>query len=340
MTSPKKRPSTPRSKAELKEAMDLVKSNLDAQPEVDATTAAQASRRRNEVLEAVKNVTAAAVINRLGVLGLEAQGALDAIKNMMVSSAQELDSLREAVVLTQAELAELHSKEVVAAALADLVKEHEARRIAMEESLRTRNEELNKAFQAQLNAERDRKIAVEQERKREEEAYQYDTMLHRRAEEDAHKQMMISKDREYADKLASFEKSWAEREASLVAHENEIATMRAEITAFPALLESEKKKAVDSTVRAISSEHKHQVELLNAAAASAAALAAAEIKALQQKVKDQDLAISALQNKLESAEKRVESIANSALASASGRQALEAASSMAATLKPDNSRKG
>lgn len=72
----------------------------------------------------------------------------------------------------------------------------------------------------------------------------------------------------------------------------------------------------------------------------AAALAAAEIKSLLQKIKDQDLAVCTLQNKLTAAEGRVESIANNALASASGRQALEAASSMAATLKPDNSRKG
>jgi hypothetical protein len=328
-----------RSKTQLNQQLNEIKNHIANQDDVDPTTAVAASRRKTEVMESVKGVTVAGVVSSISTLGLESQAALDQLKNMMVASAIRLRELEDAITLTTAELNDLHDKEIVSSSLTDLLVEYDAKKKQLEEEAAAAQAAAAQAQFDNMRKESERKREVEQARKREEEEYAYNRTVFRRQEEDAFSQIMLSKRREFTDYLDKLEKSWKDREVMLSTKESEFDAYKTQVEAFPAVLETEKKKAVESIIRAVTSDHKHAVDMLNAKSASDAALAAAEIKSLKDKLAGSDSLIASLQAKLEAAEKRVESIANSALQSASGRQALEAASSMAATLKSDGSRK-
>lgn len=338
MSTPRSR--TTRSKAQLKNDFDNLQEQASGRDELDPTAAIAAEKRRADVMADTKDVDPATIVNKITKLGLDVQTSLDHLKNTLTGGAAQLATVREAIKYAEHDLEQLHGKEIAASSLADLIAEHKERERVFNENMANNQAEFDAKVSAQKNAETERRAAVEKERRREEDEYQYATAQRRREEADAYQQKKIELERALTDAAAQKSKEWAAREDALKTKEAAYAEALKRIENLPAEIAAEVKKATDAQARAMSSEFAHKTALAEAQAKSDKALADAQIKALTQKVVDQDAVIGALQNKLEAAEKRVESIANNALQSASGRQALEAASNMAATLKTDGSRKG
>jgi len=334
-TAPRKRPT--RSKTQLKDAMTELKEQLGSQEAVDPTTAAATERRKEEVRRSIASLAPDTIVAHLGNIGMQAQGALDVIKNLMVSSQKELDTIQEAIEIEKAELEQLHGKEVAAASLADLIAEFDQKTAELEASYNQRSAEFGQRITEQQKTEGDRRQLVEQARKREEDEYLYGRNQRRRADEDAFNQKMLTADREAADKFRELSANWTMRENELRAKESDYKNALIRIDGLPAEVAAEVKKATESQARAMSNEYAHKAAMAEAQAKSDKALADAEIKSLKEKLAAYDILIASQNAKLDAAEKRVESIANNALTSASGRQALEASTQMAATLKSDGS---
>jgi hypothetical protein len=290
--------------------MDDLKSSIASQEAVDPTTAAATERRKEEVRRSIANLAPAAIVANLGNIGMQAQGALDVIKNLMVSSQQELETIQEAIEVEKVELEQLHGKEVVAASLADLISEFDQKTAELEASYNQRSAEFGQRITEQQKAEADRRALVEKDRRREADEYTYTMTLERRAAEDAFNQKVIEADRAAADKHRELAANWTIRENELRAKEGEYKNALLRIDGLPAEIAAEVKKATDAQARAMSSDfaHKtalaearamssdfaHKTALAEAQAKSDKALADAQLKSLTQKVVYQDAVIGTL----------------------------------------------
>ena len=337
MTTAKKRPV--RSKTQLHEEMETLQNKIASQESLDPTARVTAEKRRQELINVSKRFTLEGVVADLGRIGMEAQASVDNVKNLLGDAVKKLADAVEARDEFATELEELHGKDIVAASLAELLEEHKAAQAEFEIERDRRLNELQSRLADQLRVEAERKTTVEKTRKQDEDDYQYKTTLLRRAAEDQWKQQVQQTQRAFDDQMYAKDKNWREREAELKVREHEFNAAIQRITELPTEIETEKKKAVDSVARAMKQDYEHKMALFEAQAKSDKALADAEIKSLRDKLSGDSVLIANLHGKLEAAEKRVESIANNALAASSGRQALEAASAMASTLKDNNSRK-
>jgi len=190
-----------------------------------------------------------------------------------------------------------------------------------------------------LAAEAERKKAAELVRKQEAEEYNYKLSQQRAHDVYEMQRDHLIREREFLDKLAVIEKDLADRRTDLVKQEAAYKDAMEKIAGMPAVIEAAKKEAVAAAVGAVHSEHKHAIAILQAESRNEVNLLKATNAALQKQVETQEAAIAALQVSLNNAQNRVESIAKSALDSASGRQALEAASCMAGTLRDSSNKK-
>jgi hypothetical protein len=334
MVAAKKSPRTARSKDGLQAELDRVRSALLSKEEVDPITAAEDAKRKSNLAATLGVVTSKSVTEKLGALSLDAQATLDALRTTLISSTQELEEVREMIVIEAERLEEIYGKDVVAASLADLVAEYDKKAT----ELATQHGAEIVAFETKLKdqrqAEADRKAAVDKERKREEEQYMYDRRKTRQEEDDAREQKVLEITRSFDEQNRELERGWHQREDVLKARENEFVEMQNTVAAFDEKLKNETAKAVAAATGAMSREHKHAVQLLEQQASADKALLRSENKALQQQFDAAQGTISALNIKLADAEKRVETIAKSAMERDSGKAALDAQQKTIETMQP------
>lgn len=328
MTAPKK-PSarSTRSKTQLAEELDVVRNKFGAVPDIDPAAAQAAAKRRQEVLGLVGTATTQGVVQHLSGIGLEMQGTLDEVKNLMISTVQELNALTEAKTALEQEIEELHSKEVISASITTMLAEYEAQKQKVTEELAAERAKAAETIRGIEQVEKTLKAELETARTREEEEYQYKLNQARRKIEDDFVAQHERRVKALNESEENLKKNWAEREAALKTQEQEIVSLRGRVEAFPTELETAKKAAEAAIAKSLHGEYGHKIAIMETSHKAALGLADQTIKSLQTKIGDQDLVIRALQDKLDRAESRVETIAKSALDSASGRHALEAAQS-------------
>lgn len=334
----KKRPVAARSKDTLQEELDKVRSSLLSREELDPISAAAEAKRKSELAAQLGKVTSKAVTEKLGALSLDTQNVLDSLRTTLISSTQELEELREMISIESERLEELYGKDVVASSVATLIAEYDQKKALFQEEEAGARAALKTSIDEQKKLEAERKAATEKQRKQEQEEYDYNLTKQRREVADEFARQLASLKQQEADRHRELERGWKDREEVLLANENEIVAMREKIAGFDAVLIEEKKKAVDTVTRAMSIEHKHQLQLLETTAKAAQDLLHSENKSLSEDNARLRMAISELQTKLETANDRVESIAKSAMERDSGQAAL-AASQRTAEILRDSQKK-
>lgn len=330
MATKKVRPS--RSKQTLQDELAEVQSAFMSREELDPTTVREEAKRKSALAGKLSGITSRVVTEKIGELGLTLQSALDTIRLTLVSSVQELEELRELIEATAKELEEVHGKEVVASSIQSLIAEFELKQAEFIDEENRRRKDLEDKIAATLAAEKERKAATEKARQQENEDYEYKLGVQRREAIDAFDQEMRKRTREQQDIERDLKRGWQEREAALKAQEKEVVELKNMVVGFDALVDAEKKKAVAQATGAMSQNHKHEIEILTAKAASDKSLLESKLENLAAQLAAANSTIAALNAKLTAAENRVESIAKSAMERDSGRSALEAQSQTIKTM--------
>ncbi len=333
MAAAKKSPRTARSKDGLQAELDRVRSALLSREEVDPITAAEEAKRKANLAATLGVVTSKSVTEKLGALSLDAQATLDALRTTLISSTQELEEVREMIVIEAERLEEIFGKDVVATSLAELFAsyDNQAKELAAQHGSEIVAFETK--LKEQRQAEQDRKAAVDKERKREEEQYAYDLLKTRQAENDARDQKVLEITRSFDDQNRGLEQGWNEREKALQAREHEFIEMQNLVAGFDARLNDEKAKAVAAATGAMSQNHKHAVALAETQANADKALLKSEKDNLAAQLASANAAVNELNVKLAASEARVESIAKSAMERDGGQAALAASQKAMETLK-------
>lgn len=262
---------------------------------------------------AIKGLTANDIVKKIGDLGLSVQSQLDAAKNRTLESLREYNDLQEAIELAKSQLAEVHGKDTVQATINELVAEHEG----MLETYAAQEADLAARIAADAAAHDKLKARTEAE-------YKYDTELARKLEADDYSQSLIKRQRDADSKFDANNARWAAQEAELAAKEAEYKKAIELAAQVPAMIDSAVKREVAIVTNSLTRESKHAAELAAIENRNQVALLQQQVRSVNEQNESLRIQLEAYASKLESSEKRVETIAVNAMQSASGRNALDA----------------
>lgn len=256
-----------------------------------------------KVVKQALTYTVESVVNGLAALQLKFQGELDVISETLSGESGKLTELKRAIEVEQTRAAELESIRVAAEAIA-LLNQDQAMRSADFEALA---EETRKAFEADvadLRAAWEReqaefKLAVaeyeatlEKTRKTEEEEFGYEQERKHKIDADRFATEIKLQDRALEEEEALKKADWAEREAELKKHAEEIAEMEAEDEGFAAKLAQAKADAEGKAIRKAEAEAKAEAEL-------AAKEFEADVKVFEQEIASLNETLAAQQARIE-----------------------------------------
>jgi colicin import membrane protein len=274
------------------------------------------------VLADVSGLTAETAVKKVTEAGLTINKTLAGINEQVISLVEELKQLDEAIQLKTEELNGLHGKDVAASAIDVLVAEYDKKKAELEaemERLQKDIEDTRAKAAAELATERE---AAELARKRAEEAYSYDTQQLRKKELDAFAEGLRQQSATERDRKEKLEKEWATREEALKLRENELESLRKQVSEFPLVLKKETDTASAIVGNRVKSEWELKLTLATKDAETSQRVASMEIASLKDTTAKQAQAIQTLQAELNEAKRQVQAIAEKALESASGARAL------------------
>lgn len=226
------------------------------------------------------------------------------------ATCEELDT---AISLKQSRLKDLHGIEAAAVQLDDLQAQLEQQRqeIAQERSESNHQED-------------ERQNSWAQQKKRVEDEWAYGTDQKHRKTMDDFNQQLLKQQRDEATRQEALQKNWKEREEALTEREAELDSLRQQVDAFPGKTDSEVKKQVAINENAIKKHYETELQLLRKDNEANTKLNAERELAFKSTVTRLEGQAVALQQQVESAEKRAADIAKTAFESVSGRDALAA----------------
>lgn len=318
--STKKRPS--RSKEEQANEFDTIVDQHSGKEATSAKDAAAIEAHKKSVLAQIKNMTPEAVTQAVTAAQFDIQRTLGNISQLLVEKTSELHTVTEAIAAQTEELTRLHGVDVVQSAIDTLIAEHQAASAQFAKEQHEAHQAWNEQIEARNKADREKREEQKKAWEREVADYNYSTTQQRRLQEDAWNQQLIQLQRREQDRLQALEKDWAQRTADLAAHEKELIDLRDKVAAFPTLMDAEAKKQVAIATNSLSRDHKHTVEMLNQQAASAAAIADARTKQLEQTNAQLLSQLADTQAKLQAAYTSNTELSKQALEAAGGHQAL------------------
>jgi hypothetical protein len=284
-----------------------------AKKKAPTTKAAQLNAEQaHQVVEKVRQVRTPDVLKDLTDLQIAIAQQVSGISAKVQSALTQHEEVNTAVTVQQERLKELFDIEGEALSLDEFRVQCDAARTAW------REEEAQHADQI---AQRDKDLAVA--RQREQREYDYQRDQKRRAEEDAYGQQREAIRRQFAQQDEERDRVFKEREAALTAREARCAEIEKQLAEVPAKYEAEKTSAMKAQAGAMAKDHGHAMELLNARHAADMQVRDSTIKQQQVLIDGHGKTIAELQNQLKDANVKITEVANKALESQSGRQALE-----------------
>jgi hypothetical protein len=274
------------------------------------------------VLTEVSSVTAESAVKKVTEAGLTINRTLAGINEQVIALVEELKQLDEAIRLKTEELTGLHGKDIAASAIDVLVVEYDRKKAELQAEMeRLQNEiaETRSKFATDLKAEQE---ASELARKRAEEEYGYALQQQRKKDQDAFAEQLRVQAAAERDRKEKLEKDWATREEGLKLREKELEDLRKQVTDFPTVLKKESDAAAAIAGNRVKHEWEVKFTLAQKDAETAQRVANMEIASLKETNAKQAQALQALQSELAEAKRQVQTIAEKALESASGARAL------------------
>jgi chromosome segregation ATPase len=319
---PARKSSARRSTEETKVAFEELARKARNKPVVSAKEQEARQSHAQNVLTDVSSLTAEAAVKKVTEAGLTINRTLGGINEQVIALVEELKQLDEAIRLKTEELTGLHGKDVAASAIDVLVVEYDRKKAELQAEMeRLQNEiaETRSKFAADLKAEQD---AAEVARKRAEEEYGYTLQQQRKKDQDAFAEQLRVQSAAERDRKEKLEKDWATREEALKLREKELEDLRKQVADFPSVLKKEADTAAAIAGNRVKHEWEMKFTLAQKDAETAQRVASMEIASLKETNAKQAQALQALQSELAEAKRQVQTIAEKALESASGARAL------------------
>lgn len=311
-----------RSTEQTKSSFEELARKARNKPVVSAKEQEARQSHAKNVLADVASLTAEAAVKKVTEAGLTINKTLGGINEQVMGLVEELKKLDEAIKLKTEELAALHGKDIAASTIDVLVAEYDKKKAELQAEMERLQKELAETrtkFEADLAAERQ---ATETARKRAEEEYSYDIQQQRKKEQDAFQEQLRQQSATERDRKEKLEKEWATREESLKLREKELEDLRKQVAEFPAQLKKDTDAAAAIAGNRVKAEWEVKFTLAQKDAETAQRVASMEIASLKEANAKQAQALQTLQTELAEAKRQVQAIAEKALESASGARAL------------------
>lgn len=336
-------------KNEILAAYEAVLNKLQAQKSSEPKQV-QEEKRQLEVVKKASENTTESIVTGITTLKLNLAKELDKLSEHLSSEYQKLEDIQLAIRLEKKNLEELYQVTANADSLSAMIqaqKEKKAlfetemadKRVALEdkmkadklnldEKIRNENEVFDNSMKVQkeqwkteqvkwTELQKELREKTDKERKREEEEYSYTLKLSRKKENDLYEEKKASQEKELAEKKKAFELEIAQREAQVVAAENELKELRTKNTAFPAEIDKAVATAVKLATEKLQAEFRFERELTAKQNEGDIKLKEQSIETLKSKIKDMDTIFAELSKKSSVAEASVKDIAMKAIESSS-----------------------
>ncbi len=312
-----------RSKEETQHEFARIQEDVEAsQQSTDAKTVEAARLHETQVRQRVDGVSVEAVVQRISGLGLEVSRALAEVSEKLTAEVQQLAVVREAVALERRELEQLHSIDVAATALDQLVQDYAREKQKLEAEVadgrRAWEEET-----ARLEQERkEQEDGLKKLRQREIEDYEYKKNLDRKKSQDKYEEEVRAREKKNLEQQEALEKGWQNREAHLKEREEELARLKKEVEDFPARLQKDVEAAALQARKDAEARLEQQLVLIKKDAEGEKRLSELRVKTLEDALARNAAHIAALEKQLAEAKQQVQDIAVKAIEGASGARTL------------------
>ena len=256
------------------------------------------------------SVNIGASLSAISATSVKIQGDLAKISEELIQKHAELQAVDESITLKKAELEALHGVDSVLLT----IDEAKAQHAQLVEDLEKRREEIEQTNR-ELNAQR------AQERKREEEAYQYSTIQSRKTDTDAWNEQIRVRTNQERDRREAFEKDIASREAVLAAKETEYQAALEKLKNYDNDVAKEVAKAETILKNVLKKDFDHTSELTKIQHQAALDKLTFDNKRLVETANNYELQVKELQAQLKDAYAKNSELAAKAVEAANNKQA-------------------
>ncbi len=294
----------------------------------------QKRKEHTEILEKTATYTPATLQEQLLQVKQSFDKSLQELQDKIFAEYQVLSDIQKSVKIEKQNLQDLYDIKANADTLAaSLIAQKENKEFFEQEmqekrtalTLEIKEEKEKWDLQKQKNKEEEKEYTelLKKTRQREEEEYMYALEKSRQEQKDKLAYEMKQLNQDIATKRNDFEKEYAERETRIVNSEKELEDLRQQVEGFPAVLDTELKKAIANTEKDLKKQHQFEKELREKEVEGHENLYKQEIASLKAKITELQTQIQYATDKANGAEQSVKDIALRAIDSASKFQIVE-----------------
>ncbi|MGA9750199.1 MAG: hypothetical protein WBS54_00240 [Acidobacteriota bacterium] len=271
-----------------------------------------------ETRKEVEALSLDAIVMELSSLKLAIGKHLTDVEERLSAEAVRLAALKEASAEQEARLRELHEIEAAAGKLEELRQTIASEKETSEAVMAQTRAQWDKEKREHEAALKERDALDKKERQREEEDYQYQLKQRRQREKDAFDAEREERRRKLEEELTTREADVKAREEALAAQEKELAELRQRAQEFPAQLDQAVRAAAESAAKATEERLKLEKLLLEKDMEREREVMRLTVASLQERVKEQEGRIKALDADLKESVVRSQSVASRAIEGIAG----------------------
>lgn len=321
-----KKPSLTNTKAEILEAYNDLHKKKESESSKNPKEE-KALEQKTETVKAAADLSAEGIVKGLTGIKLNISASLDKVENSLLQEFNKLEKLQEAIRYESAYVEDLYGIKANADSLAVLIVANKEKKQFFEKEMEDKKDIFDELMQEKKQGwEKEQKERIQQWKeeeeskkkliKREEDEYKYLQVINRKREEDEYLSKKSTQEKELAEKKLMVEKNLGEREILISTKEQELETLRKQVVDFPALLEKEIATARMQLEQQLATQHKFEKDLFAKGMEGEVKLLQQRISSFEARIKEQDMLITALNEKANTAGSQVQTIALKALDSA------------------------
>lgn len=276
-----------------------------------------ARERAATVVKKASEATSEKVITSLAALKLNVSAALDHVGSQLTGEITTLKEVQEAIAAERAKLEDLYAITAEADSLQTLVLAQDEQRLAFDKEREQTRARWEAEVEAQHKVAADLADELTTSRKREAEAYEYETSKRRTLEEDKFQAEVAARRKSFALECQVRDEELLDREAKLTNSEFELADLRAQVTKFEETTKSEVSRAVAMATNSLKKDLTHDFALERLRLENELSQLKALVSARDNQIADLAKRNSELDSKYSQASDKVQAIAEKAIEGAS-----------------------
>jgi hypothetical protein len=287
-----------------------------------------AKARDKRVVETASTYTVESVVKGLAELELHFGTDLDGLAARVSAEIRKLADVRRAIEVETRHFEELRHIKIAAEALNILTQEHQEQartfdadakrqRAVLEREIAEKRQVWQKEQEAHEQTAAAYEAALQAERQREEETYQYGVERNRKITTDTYEEKKKQLEVEFSETTTAKEKDWARRGAILVGQQQLLETYQTKVQTFPQELAVAVQQAREEAIKSAQRTAQVRADLLQKEEEANRKVYEAEMQALHDTISQQQAQIATLSTDLKAALKQVQELSAKAIGSTS-----------------------